>query len=139
MRVHRRMERGLYEKHYQNALTAELLKDGLTCPEEFHLEVYDGDVWLGRLYVDHWVNECVAVESKAVSHRMGDREIAQVVTYLAALEAKVGLLLNFGRASLEFRRVLPARDRTNWQKHAAPFLWRPDHGQAPGLKSAGNE
>lgn len=93
--------------------------------------MYDGAAWLGRLYVDHWVNECVVVESKAVSHPVGDREIAQVVTYLAALKAKVGLLLNFGRSSLEYRRVLPAKDNTHWIKHAAPFLWRPDDGRSP--------
>ena len=41
MRVHRRTPRGLRERHYQNALTAEMLKDGLTTLEEYHLEVYD--------------------------------------------------------------------------------------------------
>jgi GxxExxY protein len=39
MRVHRRTPRGLREKHYQQALTAEMLADGLTAPEEYHLEI----------------------------------------------------------------------------------------------------
>ena len=47
MRVHRRTPRGLKERHDQKALTAEMLKDGLSTSEEYHLEVYDGEVWLG--------------------------------------------------------------------------------------------
>ncbi len=130
MRVHRRTTRGLREQHYQAALTAELLKDGLTCPEEHHLEIYDGAVWMGRLYLDHWVNDCVVVESKAFAHAMGDRELGQVITYLAALDAKVGLLLNFGRPSLEYKRVLPPRSREGWQSRVTQYLWRPGQNDA---------
>lgn len=125
MRVHSRLGRGLAERHYQAALTAEMLAAGLTAVAEHHVEVWDGEVWLGRLYVDHWVNDCVVVEEKAMARGLGDEELAQAVTYLAALEAPVGLLLNFGRASLEFRRVLPARGQPNWRQHVGRYLWRP--------------
>jgi len=126
MRVHRRTPRGLREKHYQQALTAEMLADGLSAPEEYHLEIYDGTIWLGRLYLDHWVNECVVVEDKAVSHQMGDDEMAQVIAYLAATGAKVGLLLNFGRSRLEYKRILPPKAVQGWQTHIAKYLWKPD-------------
>jgi len=96
MRVHRNTPRGLREKHYQTALTTEPLAAGLLVAEEYHREIHMGDQWLGRLYIDHWVNESVVVEDKAVSHPLGDDEMAQTITYLAALDAKVGLLLNFG-------------------------------------------
>ena len=125
MRVHRRTPRGLKERHYQVALTAEMLQDGLMAPEEYHLEIYDGEVWLGRLYLDHWVNECVVVEDKAVAHPMGDDEIAQVIAYLAATGAKVGLLLNFGRSRLEYKRILPPTSTHGWHTHIAKYLWRP--------------
>jgi GxxExxY protein len=126
MRVHRRTVRGLREKHYQRALTAELLKDGLTCPEEYHIEIYDGQVWMGRLYLDHWVNNCVVVETKAFAHALGDQEVGQVITYLAALDARVGLLLNFGRPGLEHRRILPPKTRVGWTTYIGHYLWRPD-------------
>ena len=126
MHVHRRTPRGLREQHYQKAMTAEMVKDGLTAPEEYHLEIYDGGVWLGRLYLDHWVNECVVVEDKAVAHQMGDDEIAQVIAYLAATNAKIGLLLNFGRPRLEYKRILPPKSLSGWQTHIAKYLWRPD-------------
>jgi GxxExxY protein len=126
MRVHRRTPRGLREKHYQTALTAEMIQDGLIVSENHHLEVYDGERWLGRLYLDQWVNECVVVEDKAVTHPMGNDEIAQVIAYLAAMNAKVGLLLNFGPARLEFKRILPPKSVQGWQTHVAKYLWRPD-------------
>jgi GxxExxY protein len=126
MHVHRRMPRGLPERHYQKALTAEMVTGGLVVSEEHQLEIYDGQVWLGLLYLDHWVNECVVVEDKAVSHSMGDDEIAQVIAYLAATGAKVGLLLNFGRHRLEYRRILPPRTLQGWQSHVAKYLWKPE-------------
>lgn len=90
-------------------------------------EIYDGDVWLGRLYLDHWVNECVVVEDKAVSRTMGDKELAQVITYLAATQSKVGLLLNFGRQRLEYHRILPPKAVDDWKTKIQPYLWQPPH------------
>lgn len=128
MRVHRRTARGLREKHYQKALSAELLNDGLTALEEHHIEIYDGATWLGRLYLDHWVNDCIVVEDRAVTHSMGDDEIAQVIAYLAATQAKVGLLLNFGRPRLEYKRILPPKSLQNCQTPIAQYLWKPGSG-----------
>lgn len=130
MRVHRRTPRGLREKHYQTALTVEMAQDGLSVSEDHHIEIYDGERWLGRLYLDHWVNECVVVEEKAVTHSVGDDEIAQVIAYLAAMSAKVGLLLNFGRSRLEYRRILPPKSMQGWQTHIAKYLWRPPAADA---------
>jgi GxxExxY protein len=139
MRVHRRTPRGLREKHCQTALTTELVQTGLSVSDEYHREVYDGEVWLGRLYVDHLVNDCVVVEGKALSHSMGDNEIAQVIAYLAALNMGVGLLLNFGRPRLEYRRILPPKSVQGWQTHIAKYLWRPPDGSVPGpAKPAGS-
>lgn len=125
MRVHRQTARGLREKHYQTALTTELLAAGLSVTEEYHREIHMGDQWLGRLYIDHWVNESVVVEDKAVSYPLGADEMAQAITYLAALDAKVGLLLDFGRYRLEYHRILPPKSRQGWQTHIVKYLWRP--------------
>ncbi len=125
MKVHRNTPRGLREKHYQRALTETMRQDGLIVEEEYHLEIYSEQTWLGRLYLDHWVNDCIVVEDKAVSHNMGDDEIAQVVSYLAATQAPVGLLFNFGRSRLEYKRILCPKVAQNWQGAIAKYLWQP--------------
>ncbi|MEO0967503.1 MAG: GxxExxY protein [Cyanobacteria bacterium J06639_18] len=126
MKVHNRMPRGLKEKHYQRALQAEMLQNGLSSQMEYHLEIFDGDIWLGRLYLDHWVNECIVVEDKAVSRSMGNKELAQVITYLAATQSKVGLLINFGQQRLQYKRILPPKVvQDDWKRKIQPYLWRP--------------
>lgn len=130
MRVHRNTPRGLREKHYQRALTAEMQKDDLVVIEEHHIELYSGETWLGRLYLDHWVNECIVVEDKAVAHCMGDDEIAQVISYLAATNVKVGLLLNFGRSRLEYKRILRPKAAENWEPAIAKYLWKPSSSKS---------
>ena len=122
MRVHRNTPRGLREKHYQRALTLELRRIGLNSIEEHHLELYDiQEQWLGRLYLDHWVNECIVIEDKAFTRSLGNKEIAQVIAYLAATGAKVGLLFNFGRTRLEYKRILPPKTVTDWQSRISPY------------------
>jgi len=48
------------------------------------------------------------VEVKAFPHQLTDDELGQVINYLKATEAAVGLLFNFGRRRLEYRRVFPS-------------------------------
>lgn len=52
MRIHSRLGPGLKEQHYQHALSKELQCAGLTALEEHPIEIFDGDCWLGRLYLD---------------------------------------------------------------------------------------
>ena len=126
MRVHSRLGPSLREKHYQRALTAELVELGLGVSEEHHLEIFDEEHWLGRLYLDQLVEECVIVETKAFSHLLTNDEIAQVICYLAATGLKVGLLINSGRERLEYKRILPPRKLDGWQERIQRFLWNPE-------------
>jgi GxxExxY protein len=125
MRIHTRLGPGLKEHHYQRAMTADMLADGLVVSEEFQVEVYDGDKWIGRLYYDHLVEERVVVEVEAFAHMLTNEQVAQVITYLAAAGLRVGLLFNFGRKRLEYKRVLAPKDVTDWQQHARRYAWRP--------------
>jgi GxxExxY protein len=123
MRVHRNTPRGLREKHYQRALTLELQTRELTVIEEHPVQVHDTqNQWLGNLYLDHWVNDCIVIEDKAFTRNLGNKELAQIIAYLAATQASVGLLLNFGRSRLEYKRILPPKNVTDWQSTIAPYL-----------------
>lgn len=127
MRVHRNTPRGLREKHYQRALTRELQHLGLTTIEEYPVQVHDNEnQWLGNLYLDHWVNDCIVIEDKAFTRSLDNKELAQIIAYLAATQASVGLLFNFGRSRLEYKRILPPKTVTDWQSRIEPYLWKPN-------------
>jgi len=84
----------------------------------------DGTV-VGLLYVDHLVEGQLIVEEKAVPHLMTADEIAQVITYLCALELNVGLLINFGRNRLEYKRIFPPKDVASWRGRIHRYVWNP--------------
>lgn len=138
MRVHNRLGPGLRERMYQRALTADMRADGLEVDEEFRVDVYDGEVWIGVTFPDHWVEKQVVVEVEAFSHFLTKQEIAQTIGFLAALDAPVGLLINFGRKRLDYQRILPPADLQNWKKNITRFLWRPP-GQAPPQRARDEE
>jgi hypothetical protein len=61
-------------------------------------------------------------------------EVAQVICYLAATGLKVGLLINFGRKRLEYRRILPTRKLDGWQERIQRYLWNQKDLEARGGK-----
>ncbi len=139
MRVHSRVGPGLKERHYQRDLVGEIQKTGRTAEAEYFVEIWDGEVWLGRLYLDILVDGIVIVECKAFFHLLTNEEIAQVITYLAATGLQVGLLLNFGRKRLEYKRILPPKVLEGWQSRVGRLLWRPENaGPLPEINSMEN-
>ena len=125
MKVHNGLGPGLKEAFYQRALSLEMAEAGLGFSTEYAVEVHLDDVQVGLLYLDHLVEGEVVVEEKALPHMLTDEEKAQVITYLAATGKKVGLLINFGRGSLEYKRILPPRDITQWSGRIRRYVWVP--------------
>ena len=104
MEVHRSMGRGFQEYIYQRALDVELKKAGLQSSPEFELPVYYKNDKIGLRRVDFLVNDTICVEIKAVA-LLDDVHLAQALNYLEASGKEVGLLINFGGASLQFKRL----------------------------------
>jgi GxxExxY protein len=102
-----------------------MIARGLGVEPERAVEVAVDDKVYGLLYVDHVVSEAVAVECKAQPHLLTYERLAQIVTYLAAMGFQVGLLLNFGRRRLEYKRIFRPKKLDDWKQHIAPSLWRP--------------
>lgn len=105
MRVHQKMRNGYQEKIYQVCLRIEFRKSGLSFSEETELPVYYDDVEVGRRRVDFLVEKKIVVEIKAVS-TLTDAHLAQALNYLEVLNLEIGLLINFGAKSLEFKRLI---------------------------------
>jgi GxxExxY protein len=123
--VHHKIGPGYKEQVYQDMLTDQMLALGLTVEPEKKVEIVVDDKVYGLLYLDHLVNEVVLVECKALPHLLTNEEVAQVITYLAATNLPVGLLLNFGRKSMQPKRIFRPTKLDDWQQRIAPYLWRP--------------
>jgi len=125
MAVHNELGPGHKEAVYQKMLTDEMVARGLSVEPERAIEIVVDEKVYGLLYLDHLVNEAVIVECKALSHLLTKEETAQVITYLAATGLPVGLLFNFGRRRLEYKRILRPKKLDEWPRYVAPYLWRP--------------
>ncbi|HMH31799.1 MAG TPA: GxxExxY protein [Puia sp.] len=104
MKVHGTLGNGFQEVIYQRALEIELRKAGLGYQREMEMPVYYDGEQIGTRRVDFFVEEIVMVELKAVI-LLEEVHLAQAMNYLEAYKMKVGLLINFGGRSLQFKRV----------------------------------
>jgi len=125
MAVHNELGPGLREGIYQRALAVKMDESGLSHVDEKPIEIFVDGVSVGLLYLDHLVEDSVVVEDKALSHRLTDDEVGQVITYLAATGCPVGLLVNFAGKSLEYRRILPPKKLDEWKKRIRRYTWMP--------------
>ena len=129
MDVHNRLGPGLREIHYQRALGIRLKELGIHAVAEQPVEIHLDGRLLGRLYLDFLVEDAVVVELKAFSHLLTNDEIAQVITYLTATGKPVGLLFNFGRRRLQFKRIFPPRSLDGWRGRIERYLRPPRQRQ----------
>jgi GxxExxY protein len=107
MEVHRELGPGLREICYQRALSIELAVRGIAHSQEVPIPVWYRGQSLGTFRADIACGP-VLVEVKALPHSAPD-SIHQLAHYLTSSGKPIGLLLNFGRRSLEFKRVFPRR------------------------------
>ena len=103
--VHNTLGVGFLEKVYENALAHELRRAGISIEQQKPVQVrYNGTV-VGDYQADLIVDGRILVECKAVSGFDPTHE-AQILNYLRATGVRVGLLLNFGRSNLQYRRLV---------------------------------
>ena len=105
--VHNTLGPGFEEIFYQRALHRELAARDLDVAREVDIEVWYKGERLGKKRIDFLVDD-VIVEIKAKS-AFEPQDFVQTLSYLRASGYRIGLLLNFGSARLEYRRVLNAR------------------------------
>ncbi|HWA06145.1 MAG TPA: GxxExxY protein [Ignavibacteria bacterium] len=104
MKVHSVLGNGFQEVIYQRALEIEMRLQGLSFEREKEMLIYYREYEIGTRRADFFVEELVMVEIKAII-RLEDVNLAQAMNYLEAYRMEIGLLINFGAKSLEFKRV----------------------------------
>lgn len=102
---------GFLENVYQNALLIALREKGMNAIAQYPFSVTFHNEPVGNYYADFLVDDSVIVEIKAVSI-LGPEHQAQVINYLKATGIEVGLLVNFGRPKLEYKRLERAKIRS---------------------------
>ena len=103
--VHGTLGYGFLEKVYQKAMFVELQLRGLNVESEAKLIIKYRDVVVGEYYADLLVEDCVLVELKVAEHYQV-RDEAQLLNELRASGIKVGLLINFGKEKVGFKRLV---------------------------------
>lgn len=111
MEVHRFLGNGFQEVIYQRALEIEMRSQGLEFSREHEMEIfYKGEV-IGTRRVDFLVEGKIMVELKAVV-QLENVHLAQAINYLEAYGLEIGVLINFGNRSLQFKRVMKPKRKS---------------------------
>ncbi|GMW00531.1 MAG: hypothetical protein AMXMBFR84_16680 [Candidatus Hydrogenedentota bacterium] len=104
MEVLNTLGHGLLEKPYENALVVELGLRGLSALQQCTYDVVYKGKTVGAYVPDLVVQDAVIVDAKVIE-RIGDHELGQMLNYLKIAGLKTGLIINFKRAKLEWKRV----------------------------------
>lgn len=104
--VHKELGSGFLEVIYQDALEIEFQSRNIDYKREYTLPVFYKDKKLSRtFYIDFLCFDKIVIETKATKNLV-DEFYAQVIHYLKATQYKLGLLINFGEASLKVKRII---------------------------------
>ncbi len=96
---------GYLEKVYQRAMVVALEAQGLSVQAEAPAQVFFRDICVGDYFADLLVEDKVVVEIK-VAKTLNPVDEAQLINELRATRRNVGLLINFGRDGVKFRRAI---------------------------------
>ena len=106
MEIRRELGKGHDEVIYKDALVVELRRAQTLFSREKNYQVtYKGTILPHRYYADFVVWDKILFEAKA-TERLSDAHLKQVLNYLAASKLRLGLLVNFGGDSLEWKRIV---------------------------------
>ena len=105
MEVHKILGNGFQEVIYQRALEKEFALQDLSFFREFEMPIFYKEEQIGTRRVDFLVEDVISVELKALV-KLEDVHLAQAINYLEAYNLEIGLLINFGAKSLEFKRLI---------------------------------
>lgn len=104
MRIHSTLGNGFQEIIYQRALAIDMRHEGLAFEREKEMTIFYREEDIGTRRADFFVEGLVMVELKAII-ALEDVHLAQAMNYLEAYKMNLGLLINFGERSLQFKRV----------------------------------
>jgi GxxExxY protein len=112
MTVHSTLGNGFQEVIYQRAVEIEMRDTDLTFNREFEMPIFYKEQQIGTRRVDFLVEGVISFELKAIT-KLEDVYFAQAINYLEAYNLEIGLLINFGEISLNFKRLTNKKFKPN--------------------------
>ena len=103
--VHNELGIGLKEKHYQKAVSQSLKKEGYNFKEQLMVPIKFKGVVIGRFFLDFLIENKVVLEIKR-KHYFSGKNIEQVYSYLKSTGLKLGIIANFTRHGVKFKRIV---------------------------------
>jgi GxxExxY protein len=104
MTVHKTLGNGFQEVIYQRALEIEMRENRISYNREFEMPIFYREQQIGTRRVDFLIENIISVELKATT-KLEDVHFAQAINYLEAYNLEIGLLVNFGETSLNFKKL----------------------------------
>lgn len=111
MEVHKYLGNGFQEVVYQRALSIELNMQEIAHVREQEMPLQYKGYDIGTRRVDFFIEDKIMLEIKAVKE-LEDVHLAQAINYLEAYGMEIGLLINFGNNSLQFKRVMKNQEKS---------------------------
>lgn len=108
MEVHNQLGNGFQEVIYQRALEMEFKLQNMAFSREHVMPIFYKTEQIGNRRVDFLVEDIISVEIKALTS-LEDVHMAQAINYLEAYNLEIGLLINFGSKSLQFKRLINSK------------------------------
>lgn len=106
MEVHKELGQGFLESVYQETLSIELKKRNIPFSKETKLNILYKGIDINKFFISDFVcYNKIIVELKALSGIAPEHE-AQVINYLKATNYRLGLIINFGSKSLQYKRII---------------------------------
>lgn len=105
MQAHRELGPGFLEKVYENALMILFEENGIQAQAQYPIKVNFHDRIVGDYIADIVVEKSIILELKA-QERILQLHKAQTLNYLRATSYRLALLINFGKSSLEYERLV---------------------------------
>lgn len=106
MEVHKELGKGFSEIVYGDSLEIEFNNQHIFYDREVCFNIFYKNTKLPHnYYADFVIDDKIILEIKAIE-KLTSSHIKQTLNYLAAAELKLGLLVNFGQDSLEYKRII---------------------------------
>jgi|SRR3989344_5491497 len=103
--VYNKIGLGHQEKHYQKAIAIGLNEENLTFKEQVYTPIIFSNKKIGSYFLDFLINNKVVLEIKK-GDRFSKNNIDQIMGYLKSNKSKLGIIANFGKDQLKFKRII---------------------------------